>query len=130
MLAYIIRRLLLIVPTLFGIMVLNFVIVQAAPGGPVEQMIAKIKGTGVAATERVSGGGSELMSNRSQSSGGDSQGSTYYRGSQGLDPQFIKRLEQFYGFDKPWYERFGRMMKNFALFDFGISYTSGRSVVD
>ena len=129
MLAYIIRRLLLIVPTLFGIMVLNFVIIQATPGGPVEQMIAKIKGTGVAATERVSGGGSELMSTRSQSAGGESSG-TYYRGAQGLDPEFIKRLEKFYGFDKPWYERFALMMKSFVLFDFGNSYTSGRPVVD
>jgi microcin C transport system permease protein len=128
MLAYIIRRLLLIIPTLFGIMVLNFVIIQATPGGPVEQMIAKIKGTGVAATERVSGGGSELMSTKSQSASGDSQ--TYYRGAQGLDPEFIKRLEKFYGFDKPWYERFGLMMKSFVLLDFGNSYTSGRPVVD
>src|SRR5690242_10143831 len=125
MLAYIVRRLLLIIPTLFGIMVLNFVIIQATPGGPVEQMIAKIKGTGIAATDRVSGGGSELKSAPSQSPNGQSQsGSNYYRGAQGLDPQFIKRLEQFYGFDKPWYQRFGLMMKSFVLFDFGNSYTS------
>jgi microcin C transport system permease protein len=131
MLAYIVRRLLLIIPTLFGIMVLNFAIIQATPGGPIEQMIAKIKGTGVAATERISGGGSELMSTRSQSASGDSQsGSTYYRGAQGLDPEFIKRLERFYGFDKPLHERFLLMMKNFVLFDFGNSYSSGRPVVD
>src|SRR5215813_3235725 len=101
MLAYIVRRLLLMIPTLFGIMVINFLIIQAAPGGPVEQMIQKIKGTGVSATERVSGEGSELMSARSQSTQSASQGSKVYRGSQGLDPQFIKRLEQLYGFDKP-----------------------------
>jgi microcin C transport system permease protein len=83
MLAYIIRRLLLMIPTLFGIMVINFLIIQAAPGGPVEQMILKIKGTGVSATERVSGEGSELLSARSQSTQSASQsGSRVYRGSQ------------------------------------------------
>ena len=131
MLAYIVRRLLLIIPTLFGIMVLNFAIIQATPGGPIEQMIQKIKGTGVSATERVSGSGGELLSTRAQSIGGDSQSSsTYYRGAQGLDPEFIKRLEHFYGFDKPLHERFLLMMKSFLLFDFGNSYSSGRPVVD
>src|SRR3954471_3416046 len=131
MLAYIIRRLLLMIPTLFGIMVLNFLIIQAAPGGPVEQMIQKIKGTGVSATDRVSGEGSELLSARAQSTQSASQaGSRVYRGAQGLDPQFIKRLEKMYGFDKPLPERFYLMMKSFVLFDFGNSYTSGRPVVD
>ena len=131
MLAYIVRRLLLIIPTLFGIMVLNFAIIQATPGGPIEQMIQKIKGTGVSATERVSGSGGELLSTRAQSISGDSQSSsTYYRGAQGLDPEFIKRLEHFYGFDKPLHERFLLMMKSFLLFDFGNSYSSGRPVVD
>jgi len=130
MFAYIVRRLLLMIPTLFGIMVLNFLIIQAAPGGPVEQMIQKIKGTGVSATDRVSGEGSELLSARSQTTQSASQGSKVYRGAQGLDPQFIKRLEKMYGFDKPLPERFYLMMKSFVLFDFGNSYTSGRPVVD
>jgi microcin C transport system permease protein len=126
MLAYIVRRLLLMIPTLFGIMVLNFAIIQAAPGGPVEQMIQKIKGTGVSATERVSGGGGDLASTRSQNAG--QEGNSVYRGSQGLDPQVIKRIEKLYGFDKPLHERFFLMMGNFLRFDFGNSYTSGRSV--
>jgi microcin C transport system permease protein len=130
MLAYIVRRLLLMIPTLFGIMVINFLIIQAAPGGPVEQMIQKIKGSGVSATDQISGGGSELLSARSDATQSASQGSKVYRGSQGLDPQFIKRLEKMYGFDKPLPERFYLMMKSFVLFDFGNSYTSGRPVVD
>src|SRR5882724_9531064 len=101
MLAYIVRRLLLMIPTLFGIMVINFLIIQAAPGGPVEQMIQKIKGTGVSATDQISGGGSETLSSRSQSTSSASQSSaTIYRGAQGIDPQLIKRLEHLYGFDK------------------------------
>jgi microcin C transport system permease protein len=129
MLAYIVRRLLLIIPTLFGIMLVNFLIIQAAPGGPVEQMIQKIKGTGVSATERISGGGSELLSARSQSAGGSSgSSSSIYRGAQGLDPQFIKYIEHLYGFDKPLHERFLLMMKNYVMLDFGNSYSSGRPV--
>ncbi|HYD08067.1 MAG TPA: microcin C ABC transporter permease YejB [Reyranella sp.] len=131
MLAYIVRRLLLIIPTLFGIMVINFMIIQAAPGGPVEQMIQKIKGTGVSATDRIAGGGSENLSARTEStqsvSGTSSQ---IYRGAQGIDPEVIKRIEKLYGFDKPWYERFYLMMGSFIRFDFGNSYTSGRPVVD
>lgn len=131
MLAYIVRRLLLMIPTLFGIMVLNFLIIQAAPGGPVEQMIQKIKGTGVSATDQISGSGSELLSARSQAANSASQSSSkIYRGAQGLDPQLIKRIEKMYGFDKPLPERFALMMKSFLLFDFGNSYTSGRPVVD
>src|SRR4051812_5387797 len=130
MLAYIVRRLLLMIPTLFGIMVINFLIIQAAPGGPVEQMIAKIRGTSVAATERVSGSGSDLLSARQQPSDKSQTGGGVYRGSQGLDPQFIKQLERMYGFDKPLPERFVMMMGNFLRFDFGNSYTSGRPVVD
>jgi microcin C transport system permease protein len=110
-------------------MVLNFLIIQAAPGGPVEQMIQKLKGTGVSATDRISGGGSENLSARSESTqaaGGSS--SQIYRGAQGIDPQVIKRIEKLYGFDKPLHERFFLMMGNFLRFDFGNSYTSGRSV--
>ena len=84
---------------LFAIMVVNFVIVQAAPGGPIQQMISQLKGSDVAATERVSGGGGELQN---QPSGTQTQ----YRGARGLDPAFIKELEKQYGFDKPPLERF------------------------
>jgi microcin C transport system permease protein len=128
MLAYILRRLFLVVPTLFGIMVLNFFIVQAAPGGPVEQMIARIQGTDVGATERFSGSasGGEMM----RRPGGDNSGNSAYRGARGLSPELVKRIEEMYGFDKPVGERFWLMMKNYAVFDFGTSFFRNRRVVD
>jgi microcin C transport system permease protein len=126
-LAYILRRLMLVVPTLFGIMVLNFFIIQAAPGGPVEQMIARMEGTAVGATERFSGSasGGELMQ-RPQNEGG---GSTY-RGARGLPKELIQRIERMYGFDKPIYERFWLMLKSYLVFDFGDSFFRNRRVVD
>jgi microcin C transport system permease protein len=124
MAAYLLRRLLLMVPTLLGIMVLNFFIVQAAPGGPVEQMIAKIQGTGVNATERFSGGGRGELIERPQND------QSAYRGARGLPPEVIQRIERLYGFDKPIYERFWIMMKNYAVFDFGDSFFRNRRVVD
>src|SRR5881397_560119 len=122
MIAYAIRRIALIIPTLFAIMVVNFVIVQAAPGGPVELMISKLKGSTVSATERVSGGAGELKPQE----GGDSR----YRGARGLDPSLIKELEKHYGFDKPPLERFLLMMRNYLTFDFGTSFFRDRRVVD
>ncbi len=132
MLAYIVRRLLLIVPTLFGIMVVNFIIVQAAPGGPVEQMLAKVQGTAVDATARVSGAGGEIAQQGAQKQGASqgSGGPSKYRGAQGLDPEFVQQIEQMYGFDKPAHERFWLMMKNYAAFDFGESYFRDRKVMD
>lgn len=134
MFAYILRRLLFIVPTLLGIMVVNFVIVQAAPGGPVEQMIAKIQGTAVDATARVSGAGGDMSGQAPKQGAGQSNNgaspNSKYRGAQGLDPEFIKQLERMYGFDKPAHERFLLMMKNYAAFDFGDSYFRDRAVVD
>src|SRR6266404_4031285 len=129
MLAYLLRRLLLVVPTLFGIMVLNFFIVQTAPGGPVEQMIAQIQGTAVGATERFSGsssGGELIQRPQSELPGGN----TAYRGARGLPPEIIQRIERMYGFDKPIYERFWIMMKNYVAFDFGDSFFRNRRVVD
>jgi microcin C transport system permease protein len=120
--AYALRRILLMIPTLFAIMVVNFFIVQAAPGGPIEQMIAKLKGTDVAATERVSGTGSELKA--------PSSGEAKYRGARGLDPAFIKDLERQYGFDKPPLERFLLMMKNYATFNLGTSFFRDQRVVE
>ncbi len=131
MLAYIFRRLALIVPTLFGIMVVNFIIVQAAPGGPVEQVIAKLQGLQVEATARVSGSaGGEIAAgakSRTQTGGGQP---SKYRGAQGLDPEFIKEIERQFGFDKPAHERFYLMMKNYLVFDFGDSFFRDRSVID
>jgi microcin C transport system permease protein len=123
MLAYIIRRLLLIIPTLFGIMVLNFAIVQFAPGGPVEQTIARLKGTVVSVSEPIVGSSSDFSSKQ----GNDDNG---YRGARGLDPGIIKEIERMYGFDKPAYERFWMMMKDYATFNFGESFFKGRPVVD
>ncbi|HKS89336.1 MAG TPA: microcin C ABC transporter permease YejB, partial [Stellaceae bacterium] len=111
--------------TLFAIMVVNFVIVQAAPGGPVEQMIAKLKGSAVAATERVTGGGGDIKG-ASASAAGDNR----YRGARGLDPAFIKELEKQYGFDKPPLQRFWLMMKNYATFNLGTSFFRDQRVVD
>ncbi len=132
MLAYILRRLLLVVPTLFGIMVLNFFIVQAAPGGPVEQMIARLEGTAVGATARFSGGGSggELMQRGNRNNSNSSENNSTYRGARGLPPELIKRIEKMYGFDKPVGERFLLMMKNYVVFDFGDSFFRNERVVD
>jgi microcin C transport system permease protein len=121
MLAYIVRRLLLIVPTLFGIMLINFAIVQFAPGGPIEQLVAKIEGQTVSATSSLSGGGNEV------SSGGRDAG---YRGARGLDEDFIKQMERQYGFDKPAGERFWLMIKSYVRFDFSSSFYRDRRVVD
>ncbi len=125
MFAYIVRRLLLIVPTLIGIMVLNFAIIQVVPGGPVEQLIAEIQGTAASSTARVSGSTGEVAASASGASG---EGSTY-RGAQGLDPEFIAELERTFGLDKPAHERFLLMMQRYLTFDFGESYFQNRSVV-
>jgi microcin C transport system permease protein len=130
MLAYILRRLMLVVPTLLGIMVINFFVIQAAPGGPVEQMISQIQGTAVDATERFSGsssGGETVRSTTSDSGGG---GGGAYRGARGLPKELIERIEKMYGFDKPIVERFFLMMKNYLVFDFGESFFRNKKVVD
>src|SRR5689334_23218654 len=127
MIAYIIRRLLLIIPTLFGIMVLNFCIVQIAPGGPVEQTLARIKGTANEATSAITGNESDLLKSQSKDSSGTN---TKYRGARGLDPDLVKRIEKMYGFDKPATERFWIMIKSYATFDFGESFFKGRPVID
>jgi microcin C transport system permease protein len=130
MLSYIFRRILLFFPTLLGVMVVNFLIIQAAPGGPVEQTIAQIQGHSVDATARVGGDQSENLSS-SQSRGGDrSGGSTKYRGAQGLDPQLIEELERMYGFDKPAHERFLKMVWSYLRFDFGESFYRDQTVMD
>jgi microcin C transport system permease protein len=132
MLAYLVRRLLLIIPTLFGIMVLNFLIVQAAPGGPVEQVIARLQGFGANATDRIGGGGEENLQNMARPGEQMGQGavSSRYKGAQGLDPEFIKELEVQFGFDKPLHERFLKMIGNYMMFDFGKSYFRDQRVMD
>ena len=136
MLAYIVRRLILMVPTLFGIMVINFAVVQFAPGGPVEQLIAQITGTAVGATARIGGAGGVEVSPGGQvrpTVGAGDAGAAItskYRGAQGLDPEFIAQLEKQFGFDKPVHERFLFMIGNYLRFDFGQSYFRDRDVVD
>ena len=133
MLSYIVRRLLLMIPTLAGIMVVNFLIVQVAPGGPVEQIIAQITGTGVAPTSRFAGGGGTETGASPSAAQADAAASTAagkYRGARGLDPEFIAQLEKQFGFDKPMHERFLLMMGNFLTFDFGTSYFRDETVVN
>ena len=112
MAAYLVKRLLLMIPTLLGIMLISFTIIQFAPGGPVERVIAQLTGTDVAATSRIGGGGADIAGQRATSNqAGQDSSSSSYRGAQGLDPEFIRQLEKQYGFDKPAHERFYLMMK-------------------
>ncbi|KMO31026.1 microcin C ABC transporter permease YejB [Methylobacterium aquaticum] len=127
MAAYILRRLLLMIPTILGIMLISFVIVQFAPGGPVERVLAQLQGQNTAMS-RITGGGGDLAGRGGTTSGGGETNSRY-RGAQGLDPAFIKRLEQQFGFDKPAPERFLKMLWDYARFDFGKSYFRDVSVL-
>ena len=126
MTAYIIRRLLLVIPTLIGIMTVNFIIIQIAPGGPVEQMIAKLQGEAVSATERLSGGGEDVKGQKKAVS----EKTSKYRGAQGLAPELVEEIERMYGFDKPVHVRFFNMMLDYATFDFGDSFFRDQKVVD
>ena len=130
MLSYIIRRLLLVIPTLFGIMVINFAIIQVVPGGPVEQAIAELTGQGgLEAASRVSAQGGDVAGPQQDVAAQTSTTGTY-RGAQGLSPEFIAELERQFGLDKPAHERFFLMMRNYLVFDFGESFFRGRDVVD
>ena len=130
MFAYIVRRLLLIIPTLFAIMVINFAIIQIAPGGPVEQAIAELTGSAVGATARISGAGAGEVGTEGQFDVSQQAGTSKYRGARGLDPELIERLEKEYGFDKPPFERFLHMMGQYVRFDFGSSFFRDDRVVD
>ena len=124
--AYLLKRLLLIIPTLFGIMLINFAIIQIVPGGPVEQMIAQMTGTAVESTARFSGGseGETIDFNNDSTSFNDSK----YRGAQGLDPDIIAEIEKMYGMDKPAHLRFFKMLKDYLTFDFGESFFRDQKV--
>ncbi|MEJ5080356.1 MULTISPECIES: microcin C ABC transporter permease YejB [unclassified Ochrobactrum] len=124
--AYIFRRLLLMIPTILGIMAISFAVVQFAPGGPVERVIAQLSGQGGDALDRISGGGADAGQTAIDSGSVNSK----YRGAQGLDPQFIADLEKQFGFDKPPLERFGHMLWSYMSFDFGRSYFRDISVID
>ncbi|WP_425071373.1 microcin C ABC transporter permease YejB [Sagittula sp. S175] len=122
MAAYILRRFLLIIPTVLGIMIFNFALVQFVPGGPVEQVLAKMQGEGDV-TSGFSGG--------SQDVGEETFGSNSdYVGARGLPKEFIEELEKEFGFDKPPLERFLNMMWNYMRLDFGESYFRSISVID
>ncbi|WP_022704330.1 microcin C ABC transporter permease YejB [Pseudorhodobacter ferrugineus] len=118
--AYILRRLLLIIPTLLGIMIINFAMVQFVPGGPIEQILARLDGGGDA-LQGISGSGDAGTENTSGSE---------YLGARGLPPEFIAELEKQFGFDKPPLQRFLDMLWNYARFDFGESYFRSISVTD
>jgi microcin C transport system permease protein len=128
MLAYILRRLALMVPTILGIMLITFTIVQFAPGGPVERVLAQLQGQNDAGLSRVTGGAGDLGGAGAVNRGGG-EANSRYRGAQGLDPAFIKKLEQQFGFDKPAHERFLKMIWDYARFDFGNSYFRDVSVL-
>jgi microcin C transport system permease protein len=123
MTAYILRRLLLMVPTLIGIMTINFVIVQIAPGGPVDQFIARMQGHGgMDATAR--------LTNTANENAGSSSAESKTRGAQGIDPDLLREIEKLYGFDKPAHERYVDMLVNYAVFDFGESFYRDRTVTE
>ena len=124
--AYILRRLLLIIPTVIGIMAISFAVIQFAPGGPVEQVIADLTGQGNSTEDRLSGGGNDLTN---QESALNEEMSSKYRGAQGLDPEFIKKLEKQFGFDRPPLERFLKMMWDYSHFEFGESFFSNETVL-
>jgi microcin C transport system permease protein len=122
--AYLLRRLLLVFPTLFGIIAINFAVVQVAPGGPVEQMIAELKGKGSGTMERVSGSaGGESAAPSSAADNGP------YRGARGLDPHLIADIRKQFGFDKPPLQRFWQMLRGYLRFDFGSSFFRGKTVI-
>jgi len=130
MTAYIIRRILFMIPTIFGIMLVAFAVVQFAPGGPVETVIARLTGADTGATSRISGSPGGDFANRGLQGGAQADAVTSkYRGAQGLDPDFIKKLEKQFGFDKPAYERFLIMMWDYVRFDFGKSYFRDATVL-
>src|SRR6185369_6099002 len=131
MAAYIIRRILFMIPTLFGIMLVSFVVVQFAPGGPVERVIAQLSGAETGATTRVSGSPAGDFGTRGQPGGssGLDVGNSKYRGAQGLPKELIDSLEKQFGFDKPAYERFFTMLWNYLRFDFGKSYFRDTTVL-
>src|SRR5262249_21701632 len=128
MTTYILRRLLMMIPTLLGIMVLNFVIVQAAPGGPVERMVAQLTNmTQGDAAARFSGSGGDFAARPGLEVNNIN---AVYRGARGLDPEVVAQITKMYGFDKPPIERFRLMMGHYLRFDFGESFFRNERVVD
>ena len=125
MAAYIFRRLLLVIPTLWAIITINFFIIQIAPGGPVEQAVAQLEGHNSGIMERFSGGGQEVDLSES-----DQASVSGYKGSRGLDPEVVEEIKKQFGFDKPIHVRYFDMLKNYATFNFGESLFKGGNVID
>jgi len=121
MLGYLLRRLLLVIPTLFGIIAINFVVVQFAPGGPVEQMMAELRGKGGSATGRMTVGSA------GETSAPNADGA--YRGARGLDPAMVADIKRMFGFDKPAHVRFFAMVGSYLRFDFGRSFFRDATVL-
>ena len=131
MLNYIVRRLLLIIPTLFAIITVNFFIIQIAPGGPVDQMIAEMQGINTnMVMERISGAGQqELGDNADDAKATGREQQSGYRGARGLDPEVIEEIKQRFGFDKPMHVRYFEMLWRYMRFDFGESLFRGKGVL-
>ena len=127
MTSYLFRRLLLVIPTLFGIIAINFAVVQFAPGGPVEQALAELRGEGQTLGRITGEGGGETRAPRSQ---GGAEGASTYRGARGLDPAVVREIERAFGFDKPAWERFWDMLWGYARFDLGRSLFRDQPVWD
>ncbi len=133
MVTYILRRVMLMVPTIFGIITIAFFTVQFVPGGPVERMIAQLQGHNVAATARFSGGGGasgDLAGGGGTSSAQAAGETSLYRGAQGMDPELISELETMFGMDKPLLVRYGHMLFDYVRFDLGESFYRNISVID
>ncbi|MCS6930781.1 MAG: microcin C ABC transporter permease YejB [Acetobacteraceae bacterium] len=128
--AYLLRRLLLVVPTLLGIILINFAVVQFAPGGPVEQALAELRGEGAQTLGRLTGEGQGELRLGPPSGGGGEQPAGAYRGARGLDPAIVAEIERAFGFDKPWHERLWRMLVGYLSFDLGESLFQGRRVAE
>jgi microcin C transport system permease protein len=125
--AYLARRLLLVIPTLFGIMLANFVIVQAAPGGPVDLMLARLRGHATPATARVGAPGTGEAAGSRAARPGEDDGVS--RAARGIDPELVRQLEKQFGFDKPAWQRFLHMVGNYLVFDLGTSFYRDRPVL-
>ena len=123
MTSYLLRRLGLMIPTLLGILALNFFIIQTAPGGPVDQFIAQLSGEGDMVMERITGESSEVGTPTM-----DEEPNLSF--TRGVSPELVLEIKKMYGFDKPVLQRFGSMLVDYATFNFGDSFFKGRSVID
>lgn len=131
MIHYIIRRLLLIIPTIIGILTITFVVLQFTPGGPIQTIAAQLQGNGSGSLDRLSGGGSDMgVSAENMASVHEHSSQSVYRGAQGMDPEYIKKLETKFGFDKPVWQRYFILLRDFGTFNFGNSFFSDQPVVD